>query len=210
MKKRARVPHFRSGAKNSRLPQKLPRGGSMKWLIVAAICFVACFGVIALTNAAQANSTTPANLRKQQAVQQFLQTGGSTGSGAQTGNQVPPPTAQPEPTRQAGISNVRQGPFSTSIFTVRNFWQGPVGNTWLLAYAGARTNPDGTLGQGGIMLYQEISNHAGGFTLQRVGMFLATRPCTALTITAAQGELLTLRSASGASLTFNLQTHQFQ
>jgi len=210
MKKRARVSHFRSSARNSPLPQKRPRGGSMKWLIVAAICFVAFFGVIALTNAARANGTTPANLRKQQAVQQFLQTGGSTGSGAQTGNQVPPPTAQPEPTRQAGISNVRQGPFSTSIFTVRNFWQGLVGNTWLLAYAGAKTNPDGILGQGGIMLYQEISNHTGGFTLQQVGMFLATRPCTALTITAAQGELLTLRSASGTSLIFNLQTHRFQ
>lgn len=210
MKKRARVPHFRSNTRSSRLPQKRPQGGSMKWLIVAAICFVACFGVIALTNAAQANSTTPANLRKQQVVQQFLQTGGSTASSAQTGNQAPPPTAQPEPAHQAGISNVRQGPFSTSIFTVRNFWQGPVGNTWLLAYAGAKTNPDGTLGQGGIMLYQEISNHTGGFTLQQVGMFLATRPCTALTITAAQGELLTLHSASGASLTFNLRTHQLQ
>jgi hypothetical protein len=105
---------------------------------------------------------------------------------------------------------VQQGPFLSSIFTVRNSWQGPIGSNWVLAYAGAKPNADGTVDQGGIALYTETANAAGGFDLHPLGTFLAPSDNPALTITAVQGNLITVRSENGHTLTFNLQTHQFQ
>lgn len=59
---------------------------------------------------------------------------------------MPGPTDQPPQHPQAGIINAPQTPFSPAVFQVRNAWQGLVGSEWVIAYAGAQTNPDGTLG----------------------------------------------------------------
>jgi hypothetical protein len=93
---------------------------------------------------------------------------------------------------------------------VRNFWQGPVGSDWVLAYAGTKPNADGTAGQGGIVLYTETVNSFGGFDLHPLGTFLAPARCSTLTIIAIQGDLMIVRPAVGRPLTFNLLTHQFQ
>jgi hypothetical protein len=154
-------------------------------MIVPAFCIAVFFGLVAITIAVRNSGGAPAGGLDQQAV-------------------------QPAPTRQAGIVNMQQGPFLSSVFTVRNFWQGPVGSDWVLAYAGAKPSADSTASQGGIVLYTETVNQAGGFDMHPLGTFLAPAGSPALTITAVQGNLLTVRSEAGRTLSFNLQTHQFQ
>jgi hypothetical protein len=120
------------------------------------------------------------------------------------------PTAQPAPARQAGISNLPQGPFLSGYFTVRNSWQGPINGEWILAYSGAKPGADGVADAGGIVLYTETINQQGGFDLHPLGMFLAPAGTTTLVITEQQGTVLSLTSETGKQLTFNLVTHQFQ
>lgn len=185
MKKQTRIHNAHSSAARSRRTQRRSRL-SMKWMIVPAFCIAVFFGLVAIAIA--------------------VRTSGGSSAGGQDQQQA----IQPAPTRQAGIVNMQQGPFLPSVFTVRNFWQGPVGSDWVLAYAGAKPNADGTAGQGGIVLYTETVNQSGGFDMHPLGTFLAPAGCPALTITAIEGNLMTVRSISGRTLTFNLQTHQFQ
>jgi hypothetical protein len=188
MKKHRSVYRTQFPATRPRLPQR-HAGSSIKWLIITAFCVVLTVFVVALASAARTSDGSSVRTQKQPA-------------------QLP--TAQPAPTRQAGIFNVQQGPFLSSIFTVRNSWQGPIGSNWVLAYAGAKPNADGTVDQGGIALYTETANAAGGFDLHPLGTFLAPSDNPTLTITAVQDNLITVRSENGHTLTFNLQTHQFQ
>jgi hypothetical protein len=118
------------------------------------------------------------------------------------------PAAQAAPAREAGISEMHQGPFSGTVFAVRNFWQGPVGANWLLVYAGATRNADGSTAAGALRVYTEAPTPDGGFSIHLVGVFTAARG-DALTISAANGTVLTLRSDMGATLTFNLATTSF-
>jgi len=185
MKKQTRTHHAHPSATRSRRTQRRSRQ-SLKWMIVTAFCVALFFGLVAIAIAVRASGGSPSGGRDQQ--------------------QAVPPA----PTRQAGIVDMQQGPFLPSVFTVRNFWQGPVGSDWILAYAGAKPNADGTAGQGGIALYTETVNQFGGFDMHPLGIFLAPAGCPALTITAIQGNLMTVRPVSGRTLTFNLQTHQFQ
>ncbi len=209
MKKRAHAYRPRPSEMRARLPEKRRQSkSSMKWLIITAICVVTFLCVIGIASAAQANNG-PALDAKQQGMQQQIDAARAH-MRPKTGDQDAAPTAQPAPARQEGISNVREAPFAVSIFTVRNNWQGPVGQNWVLAYAGAKTNQDGTLGQGGVVLYTETANAQGSFDLHPQGIFLAPKGTTVLTITAEQGNLLTLHSASGQTLTFNLLKRQFQ
>lgn len=113
----------------------------------------------------------------------------------------------PSPQRQAGIVSMHQGPFPPSTFVVRNFWQGPVGSEWVLAYAGAtQESPDRPPQLGAVRLYSESAS----MQLSEIGVFPAAPGTAPLTITAANGDVLQLRSDSGATLSFNLQTHLYQ
>lgn len=121
----------------------------------------------------------------------------------------PPPPSSPQP-RYAGIQDMHQGPFPPSDFVIRNFWQGPVGSDWILVYAGAPGNqglpgPD-TTGQGALRLYTEAANYDSSY----LGIFSAPSGDGPLTITAVSGDVLQLRTDSGQTLSFNLQTHQYQ
>lgn len=185
MRKHTHVHRPRVSAMRSSLPQKRSRH-RIRWIVITALCVAIFFCLVVLINAAWA------------------------GNGSTTRMQNPQPMVQPAPMRHAGIVNMQQGPFLSSVFTVRNFWQGPVGHDWVLAYAGAKPNADGTTGQGGIVLYTETVNQFGGFDLHPLGTFLAASGCPALTITSIQGNLMKVRPAIGHQLTFNLQTHQFQ
>jgi hypothetical protein len=164
-------------------------------MLITAFCIALTVCLVAFASAAQASGGSSAGRQKQQQL-------------AQTGRPALP--VQPAPTRQAGIVDLQQGPFLSSVFTVRNFWQGPVGSAWVLAYAGAQPKADGTAGQGGIVLYSETVNAVGGFDLHPLGTFLVPSASPALSITAVQGNLMIVRSENGPPLTFNLQTHQFQ
>lgn len=206
MKKRAHVYRPRLHEMNPRLQKKRSQS-SMKWMIITAICVVTFLCIIGIASAAQANSGSSTN-PKLQAMQQQIATARAQPR-PHTSDQDPAPTAQPAPARHEGISNVRQAPFAPSIFTVHNNWQGPVGNDWILAYAGAKMNQDGTIGQGGVVLYSETPTKQGGFNLHPLGIFLAPTGTTPLTITEEKDNRLTLHSASGQTLTFNLLTRQF-
>jgi hypothetical protein len=119
---------------------------------------------------------------------------------------APPPATQPVPTRQAGIVAARQGPFPRASFDVRNVWQGPVGSTWLVVYAGAvPTSPGATASQGAVRVYQEGSD----LHLTLIGTYPAAAGVGPLTITGKAGTTLSLRSDSGATLSVDLTSDQF-
>lgn len=207
MRKNRHAYRIKGSTGQSRLPQTHARS-SIKWLLISVICVAAFCCFIGIASAAQLSGGPGAAASKEQAIQKLLDAGRAHMQ-PKTGSHNQAPAAQPAPARQAGIVNMHQGPFHSSVFAVRNFWQGPVASDWVLAYAGAKTNADGTQGPGGIVLYTETTNSQGGFDLHPLGTFLAPNGTTALTITATKGNLLLLRNQSGAQLTFDLVTRQF-
>lgn len=205
MRKRSYSAHARrrSRAARTRRPKQVPALDVGRWLLLPAL---GCCLVLLLWSISGAH-TTPvlsAAAQKQQALQQQIDAGRAH-SQPETGPTMPVPTDQPTQPPQAGIINAPQTPFSPAVFQARNAWQGLVGSEWVIAYAGAQTNPDGTLGRGGLMLYR-----VGDFALEYVGTFLAPAGTTALTIIQEQGDLLQLEAGSGQMMTFNLQSHQYQ
>ena len=208
MKKRVRAYHKQFSTARPR-PQQMRSRSTIRWVLVPAVCIATFIFVLGIASAAQNSGGPPLTLaQKEQGIQQLLNAGRAHLRPKPAEPVIP--LSQPAPQRQAGIVDMHQGPFPPSVFTVRNFWQGPVGSSWVLDYAGAKTNLDGTAGQGGCVLYTETTNTLGGFDIHPLGTFLAPAGTTALTITAADGNLLRLRTATGTKLTFNLQTHQFQ
>lgn len=192
----------RSGAR-TRLPRQASKHGLSIWVLIPVLGF---FLVLLIWSISGVHTTPGLSLagQKQQMMQQQLDAGRAHPQ-PKTSPQTPDAPTQPSPPRQAGIISAPQTPFPPSIFKVRNAWQGPVGSEWVSAYAGAQTNPDGTTGRGGIVLYT-----VGDFALAYVGTFLAPAGTTPLTIIQAQGDLLRLQAASGQLLTFNLQSQQYQ
>lgn len=207
MKKHAHVYSPKYSAKSVRTHQTRTRS-NLRWLIISAICistFLCLVGVASATSVSRGSAT---QATKDQVLQRLLHAGNSyIGTKSDYHNQAL--VVQNAPMRQTGILDMQQGPFLTSTFTVRNFWQGPVGNAWVLAYAGATLNSNGSEALGGIALYTETANAQGGFDLHPLGTFLAPNGTTALTITEANDNLLQLSSESGANLTFDLAAHQF-
>jgi hypothetical protein len=168
-------------------------------LLIPVFC-LCLFFLITTINSAQAGQATSTQGQKQEALPQQQQ-GGTPKNGS-----IPPDLfIQTPQTPQTGIINTPQTPFSPSIFSAHNAWQGQVGSQWIIAYAGSQTNPDLTPGQGGLKLYA-----VGDFALSPLGTFLAPAGTPALTILKVQGDVLLLQTARGGTLTFNLQTHQFQ
>lgn len=138
---------------------------------------------------------------------------------AEIANHTPAPKVSPSlapngpaPQRQAGILNIHQGPVPTSVFVSSNLWEGPLsGDTWYLVYAGQNVNPDGTKGAPAVIVQTSTpSSDGSSFTIQTVGTFSYPAADGALTITAAGTGTLTLQTPSGHTITFNLQTRQFQ
>jgi hypothetical protein len=178
-------------------------------LIISVACVIALFFLI---GGAFALGGSPLSLQKQQRLQKLEQQIAQARTPTRPKNvaNLGVPPAQSLVTPQAGITQTHEGPFPASFFLVRSLWQGPLGKNWVLAYAGAKPNPDGTVQQGGILLYTAPRNAPMGSDLHLVGMFLAPTGATALTIVSVSGNLLHVRADSGAVLTFDLQTHQYQ
>jgi hypothetical protein len=107
---------------------------------------------------------------------------------------------------RASIMAMHQGPFSPSSFEVRNVYPGAADGTWLLVYAGATTSSSGATAGGALNVYAEAQ--AGG-SLTPVGTFRAPAGTGALTVIAASDDTLTLRTATGKELTFNLATRKY-
>ena len=214
MKNHSRVQHKRSGPAQFRVKQ-MHSHSSRLWMLIAAICFVTFIGMVGVANAAQTSGGSQALARKEQYNQQLLSASRThmraKPSKQQAQEQMSSAESAPStPARQAGITTMRQGPFPLATLSVQNLWQGPVGNDWVLAYAGAKMQSNGTAGQGGIVLYTETINNHGGFDLHPLGTFLAPSGTTALTSTTIKGDLLLLTSTTGQQVTFNLTSHQFK
>ncbi len=191
-------------------PQQYRSRSSIRGLLILAFCAAVFICMLGIGIANARNSSGPVTLaQKMQSFNQLIKEGREH-TVAKPANQNQAPPVQPAPVRHAGIVDLGQGPFSQSSFAVHNFWQGPVGSDWVLAYSGVKMNPDGTNGLGGIVLYNETINNQGGFDLHPLGTFLAPTGTTALVITAQHGNVLLLRSVTGQHLTFNLTNHQFK
>jgi hypothetical protein len=183
--------------------------GNRLGLFVAVTAMV-LFSALVVGHAAQASAGTPplpAAKAQIEAQEQQQIAAAQVHAPAKVAAQAP--AAQAAPARQAGIVDMHQGPFAATVFTVRNFWQGPVGANWLLVYAGATRNPDGSTGAGAVRVYTESATSTGDYALHLLGTYAAPRGGP-LTITAVSGNLMTLRAATGATLVFNLATTSYR
>jgi hypothetical protein len=115
--------------------------------------------------------------------------------------------------RQSGILDIHQGPVNSSEFLVSNVWQGPVNgsaDTWLVVWAGARVNSDGSSGAPGLIVHRQTPTADGtSVSDETIGTFTAKGASGPLTITAQSGAMLDLRTASGQLVRFDLQTLRF-
>jgi hypothetical protein len=190
-------------------------GKKVAWLSIVAVAAVVLGGGAALATQGPlplpgpATSLPPAKAQEWERLQQEMV--------AARAHLRPKPASQapshiPDPQRHAGIDDaMHQGPFSATDFTVRNFWQGPVGPNWVLVYAGAKRESAGSAAaQGALRLYNEPTDANGDYHLVPIGTYLAPGTASALTITAVHADVLSLRTAAGSTLSFNLQTHQYQ
>ena len=180
-------------------PQQRRARSTLRWVLVSAVCIATFLFVLGIASAAQHNGGPLTLAQKEQRIQQLLNAGRAHLRPKPTTPQVPSP--QPAPTLHAGIINMQQGPFGGSLFAMNNFWQGPVGSNWELVYAGAERNPDGSVKQGALKLYTK--------DLTPIGTYPAPSGAGALTIIAVKGSLMQLRTDTGSTLVFNLQTNQY-
>jgi hypothetical protein len=119
--------------------------------------------------------------------------------------------ANPGFSRQSGIYNFGQAPFSAGSFPARNSWLGLVGTDWLEVYAGGQSsNHDGVPDLAAVRIVEvnETANHChyewkplGDYTLGGHRW---------LKISAVNGTTMTLTTDDGATVTFNLLARRFQ
>jgi hypothetical protein len=133
---------------------------------------------------------------------------------AKPGRQPPPHPTETGP--PSGILNTQVGPFGPATFTVRNAWRGPVGSSWVFAYAGgARTAPPGGTPQSdaaaptqpGLRIYDTDDGDEPFANL--LGVFSAPDADSPLTIVSSSGTVLTLKTDSGGVYHFDLQTRRY-
>ena len=203
MKKPAkRAKQSRYAMKRAHMPRRSSSPGCVIWLALPLILLT----ILIVLNSTGGQSTSSQG-NKQQAVQQlFANAPTSSAGGHSTASQ---PLPQPTQPRFIGITNLPQAPFPPAIFVARNSWQGPIGSTWIFAYAGAKTNSNGTPGQGGIVLYTQIAGPSGNLDFSPIGTFLAPDKIGALTIVAVKGDLVKLHADEGQIVFFNLLTHLY-
>lgn len=197
--------------KNRPLKKRSRVRNGKKWAMVLAVGVVLLLmgvGTARAIQATQAGGLPPAKPSLQALVQQQIATARAYPPRPKPKTpQVPSP--QPAPKPQAGIVNTHQGPFAGMLFAVENLWQGPVGSNWELVYAGAEKNPDGSLGPGALKLYTEAPDSDGGFDIHSIGTYPAPNGVSDLIIVAVNGNLMQLRTDTGGTLVFNLQTNQY-
>jgi len=108
----------------------------------------------------------------------------------------------PEPTRSVprlpGISPVERAPINPEEFTPVNQWQGEWAGLWVRVYAGAQAY-DSRQGEVWVLV-----DYASDF-----GSYPAPTPGGALTISAADGLVLTLQDESGARLYFDVASRSY-
>jgi hypothetical protein len=179
----------------------------LTWIAVGGL---AIFALAVGAVASMAGGMSP----KDQFVQQMQQERAAAVAAPRAPKNVAGPLApSAKLARQSGILDVHQGPVQGSDFLVSNSWQGPVngsGDTWYVVWAGSKVNPDGSSGAPGVIVHRQTPTADGmSVTDEAVGTFTARGANGSLTITAQNGAILDLRTASGQLIRFNLVTGQF-
>lgn len=126
------------------------------------------------------------------------------------GAPLPPPRMPPPRLGPGIIFDMHQGPFSPLDFAVYDFWQGPVGSNWELAYAGLErgaAHPSGP--RGALRLYIETPDQWGGLHLSFLGEFVPPTDSGGLKIVSTHAEGLGVQSDGGHAYVFNLQNNTF-
>lgn len=116
-----------------------------------------------------------------------------------------PPFVVPLP----GIEDEHSGPFAAMDFTVENRWQGYVGSTWTLVYAGSDRRNDTAPPGGGIpavRLGTATFNASGMTSASNLTEFRDPSASGPLIITSVSGTIMTFTTASGGSAHFNLRS----
>jgi len=110
------------------------------------------------------------------------------------------PTPEPTTVRPAtaGISLASSVPISPDDFISTTQWQGEWAGLWVRVYAGAYA---GSVDQGVLWIVVDNTGDWGNYDSPMRG--------GALTVTAAEGLVLTLKDASGAQLYFDVASRQF-
>lgn len=117
-----------------------------------------------------------------------------------------PATIAP-PKRRAQIYNMHDGALPPGEFWTNNMWQGPLkGRTWVLLDAGEMELPTH---YAAVYVILETREPNGQFALKTVGAFAAPAGTGSLTVVGWQGDVVSLRSAHGRSLQFNIATDTF-
>lgn len=105
-------------------------------------------------------------------------------------------TASRTPSLTPGIIvNPSHAPFSAAEFSANTLYQGQVGAAWVYVYAGAQQ------GHGALRMYDSHQTLLGVYTAPGTAQWLKIR--------SVRGSVVTLDSDTGATLTFNLVTREF-
>ncbi len=121
------------------------------------------------------------------------------------------PLPQPQPTRVAGITDMKLGFFSGSEFSQSNAWSGIVRSKWEIVSAGTTVSQDGMVRPiaGAVRIYKQAFDTTGDSKIDYVGTFVAPGNQGTLTIIAVNGTTMQLRTATGQILSFDLLTNQY-
>jgi hypothetical protein len=120
------------------------------------------------------------------------------------------PTPQLQPPRVSSIIVMHESPMPAMSLTVNDMWQGPVGDIWVLAYAGAYHDVNAGTETPAVVLYSEpVDPNAPDQSLQFLGVYPAPRSEATVTITGANGDVLQLTGDGGQSLAFDAATRTY-
>jgi hypothetical protein len=121
--------------------------------------------------------------------------------------------AGPQPERITGLQQGPGGPPGTSqIFASTGVWSGQVNGQWYQVYAGTKTEPGTGQGLRSELLVFLAPAHVGGTERAReLGAYAPPEGGTkALEIESASGAVLTIKTATGSTLKFNVATQAFE
>lgn len=180
--------------------------------------WIGAFAVVAVTSvivggvALATNSPSSPKAQYQQRVDQERAIAVAAPKASKTAR---PPIIPPAPAseRVEGISPVKQGPVPPSEFQVVNSWAGPVpgqGTTWYVVWAGSTGEMSSTPGVPGLILQSQSPTADGrDFVETTLGTFFDPKAGGPLQITAAAGAVVSMTSANGTTLRFNVLTRRF-
>lgn len=169
-------------------------------------------GVVAVYNAQAHNILPPDKAQRLTALQNYM----ATTRAMSPQQRALTPTVTPVPTHVTGTpvagiyqggENAAGGLWDKTQFSSRSYWIGQVGSNWEVIYTGYVPNKDGSDQNvpGAVKIFSLASDESE--TL--LGTFITTSNTGPLTIKSVTGSIFQLQADSGTTLTFNLQTHQF-